>query len=151
MSFLGNFAAAQTYKKIGQYNNTVAVQQANYINKKKEQNVKIYNQVTRPLTVKKFDNQYSQFLVGALNSGAELRAGESTYLGALEFKYNQAFDLAVLDFNQEQDYADQTNQAQAALQRGQSALFEGNLKARAETIAGIGSLLSTANKKYEWF
>jgi len=148
MSFLGNFAAAQSAKAIGKYNNTVYQQQADAIQKKKEQNKKIYNDITRPLFVKQQNAQYDQFFVNQLNTGFEMTG--SAYLNALEFKYNQAFDLAVLDFNQEQSLVDQENQAQAALQRGQSALFEGNLRARTENIKGVTSLLSTANKQYEW-
>ena len=54
MSFLGNFAAAQSAKAIGEYNRDLYKAQAQYAKAKADINLRTYNQVTRPLLVKKF-------------------------------------------------------------------------------------------------
>ena len=145
MSFLGNFAAAQSAKAIGEYNRDLYKAQSQYARAKADINLKTYNQVTRPLLVKKFKKNYSQFRVNALNTGAEMREGGSTYLAALEFNINQATDLAILDYNAEMDNQDQINQSILLQAKGVGERFKGDLTARTETMRAFGSLLSTAN------
>jgi len=55
---------------------------------------------------------------------------------------NQAFDLAMSDYNDEIDYNSMTNKALMTSSRGEAALYTGLLTARTETIKGYGSLLS---------
>tara|TARA_R100000734_G_C3269759_1_gene66025 strand:- start:173 stop:628 length:456 start_codon:yes stop_codon:yes gene_type:complete len=145
MSFLGNFAAAQSAKAIGAYNRDLYKAQSQYAKAKADINLKTYNQITRPLLVKKFKKNYSQFKVNALNTGAEMREGESTYLAALEFNINQATDLIIADYNAKMDKMDQDNQSILLAAKGTGEAFKGDLTARTETIKGFGSLLSTAN------
>ena len=90
MSFIGNFAAAQSAKAIFHYKQSVYYQQAAYARKKAAINQKTYDQVTKPLLLRKFKKDYSNQFVNALASGAEIRAGDSPYLALLDLKYNQA-------------------------------------------------------------
>ena len=60
MSFIGNFAAAQSAKAIGAYNQGVYYQQAAYERKKAAINKKTYDQVTKPLLLRKFNKDYSK-------------------------------------------------------------------------------------------
>ena len=145
MSFIGNFAAAQSAKAIGQYNSQLYYQQAQYARKKAAINQKVYDQVTRPLIVKNNKANYSNFFVSALSSGAEFREGTSPYLAGLEFRMNQATDLVIADFNSEMDQMDQLNQASLLQARGTGAAFSGTMTARTENIKGAASLLSAAN------
>ena len=55
MSFIGNFAAAKAYKKIGEYNNQVYYQQAQLQRKKTEQAKAVYDKVDRKRLTKKQD------------------------------------------------------------------------------------------------
>ena len=79
-----------------------------------------------------------------LDTGAELREGESTYLAALEFRINQATDLVINDYNAEMDNMEQLNQSILLAIKGTGEAFKGDLTARTETIKGFASLLSTA-------
>ena len=151
MSFVGNFAAAQSAKAIGQYNSQLYYQQAQYARKRAAINQKIYDQVTRPLIVKQNKTNYSNFFVSALKSGAEFREGTSPYLVGLEFRLNQATDLVIADFNAEMDQVDQLNQASLLQARGVGEAFKGQMTARTENIKGAASLLSSANKQFEIF
>ena len=145
MSFIGNFAAAQTAKAIGQYNEGVFYQQAAYGRKKAEINKRTYNQVTKPLLLRKFKKDYSNQFVNALASGAEIRAGDSPYLALLDLKYNQATELVIADFNAEMDQTELINESLLIAAKGTGARFKGDMTARAENIKGVASLLSTAN------
>jgi hypothetical protein len=145
MSFIGNFAAADAAKKIGKYNNDLFQLQSDYQKAKADIRLQTYNQVTRPLLIKKYKKNYAAFKVDALRTGAELREGESTYLAALEFRVNQATDLVLNDYNAEMDNMEQVNQSILLAAKGTGEAFKGDLTARTETIKGFASLLSTAN------
>ena len=145
MSFIGNFAAAQSAKAIGQYNQSVYYQQAAYGREKAEINKKTYDQVTKPLLLRKFKKDYSNQFVNALASGAEIRAGDSPYLALLDLKYNQATELVIADFNAEMDQTELINESLLLAAKGTGARFKGDMTARAENIKGVASLLSTAN------
>ena len=145
MSFIGNFAAAKSAKAIGQYNNQLYNTQAQYARKKADMNQKVYDQVTRPILVKNFNKQYSDFFVSTLKSGVEFREGTSPYFNALEFKINQAQDLIISDFNAEMDQVEQLNQSILLAAKGESEAFKGGLTAQVENIKGVGSLLAFAN------
>ena len=145
MSFIGNFAAAQSAKAIGQYNSSVYYEQAQYARKKAMVNQKTYEQVTKPLLLRKFKKDYSNQFVNALASGAEIRAGDSPYLALLDLKYNQATELVIADFNAEMDQTELINESLLIQAKGTGARFKGDMTARAENIKGVASLLSTAN------
>ena len=55
---------------------------------------------------------------------------------------NQAFDLAMSDFNKEVDYNSMTNKALMTRSKGEAALYTGLMTARTQKITGYGSLLS---------
>ena len=145
MSFIGNFAAAQSAKAIGAYNQSVYYEQAAYERKKAEVNKRTYDQVTKPLLLRKFNKDYSNQFVSALASGAEIRDGDSPYLALLDLKYNQATELVIADFNSEMDQTELINNSLLMQAKGIGAKFKGDMTARAENIKGVASLLSTAN------
>ena len=145
MSFIGNFAAAQSASAIGKYNQSVYQQQAAYDRKKAAINQKTFTQVTKPLLLRKFNKDYANQFVSALSSGAEIRAGDSPYLALLDLKYNQATELVIADFNAEMDQTELINESLLIQAKGTGARFKGDMTARAENIKGFASLLSTAN------
>ena len=143
MSFIGNFAAAQSAKAIGRYNERSVYEQAQLQRQKTEVAREVYNKVDRPRLVKKQDAEYDFLFVRALKSGAEVREGTSPYLALLEAKYNQATDLSIADFRSNQANFDGLNESLLLESKAAGARFKGDLTARTETIKGFGSLLST--------
>ena len=143
MSFIGNFAAAQSAKAIGKYNERVFRQRADLQRARTAQNKAIYDKLDRPRLVKKQDSEYDFLFVRALKTGAEVREGTSPYLALLEAKYNQATDLSIADFRSNQANFDGLNESLLLESKAAGARFKGDLTARTETIKGVGSLLST--------
>ena len=143
MSFIGNFAAAQSAKAIGKYNERVFRQRADLQRARTAQNKAIYDKLDRPRLVKKQDSEYDFLFVRALKTGAEVREGTSPYLAILEAKYNQATDLSIADFRSNQANFDGLNESLLLESKAAGARFKGDLTARTETIKGVGSLLST--------
>ena len=139
MSFIGNFASARAYKKIGQYNNQVYYQQAQLQRKKTEQAKAVYDRIDRPRLLKKQDSEYDFLFVRALKSGAEIREGESPYLALLEAGVNQATDLAIADFNSRQAYFDGINQSLLTAFKGEGEMFKGRVLAQSEMIKGFAT------------
>ncbi len=144
MSFIGNFAAAQSAKAIGKYNERVFRQRADLQRARTAQNKAIYDKLDRPRLVKKQDSEYDFLFVRALKTGSEVRPGTSPYLALLEAKYNQATDLSIADFRSNQANFDGLNESLLLESKAAGARFKGDLTARTETIKGVGSLLSTA-------
>ena len=143
MAFIGNFAAAQSAKTIGKYNEGVYKQRAELQRAKSLQNQAIYKELDRPRLVKKQDSELDYLFVRALKSGAEVRPGTSPYLALLEAKYNQATDLSIADFRSKQANFDGINESLLLESKAAGARFKGDLTARTENIKGFGSLLST--------
>ena len=143
MSFIGNFAAAQSAKAIGKYNERVFRQRADLQRARTAQNKAIYDKLDRPRLFKKQDSEYDFLFVRALKTGAEVRPGTSPYLAILEAKYNQATDLSIADFRSNQANFDGLNESLLLESKAAGARFKGDLTARTETIKGVGSLLST--------
>ena len=139
MSFIGNFAAAQSAKAIGKYNERVFRQRADLQRARTAQNKAIYDKLDRPRLVKKQDSEYDFLFVRALKSGAEIREGESPYLALLEAGVNQATDLAIADFNSRQAYFDGINQSLLTAFKGEGEMFKGRVLAQAEMIKGIAT------------
>ena len=142
MAFIGNFAAAKGAAAIGQYQKKIWDNEAKYITAQRDQKAKVYEEVLKPQLVDIHKTQYSDFFVKTLKTGAEIRPGTTPYFNLLKFKVNQAFDVAMSDFNKEVDYNSMTNKALTTSARGEAALYTALLTARTETIKGYGSLLS---------
>jgi len=142
MSFIGNIAAAQSAKAIGKYNASVAYQEAQYERKKAAIKEKVYNTVERPRLIDQQDQQYANFFVSSLRSGAEFREGTTPFLVALKNKQLQSFDLAVADYNSKLAVTDQINQSLLIEARGRGEEFKGKMMARAEYAKAAGSLLT---------
>ena len=139
MSFIGNFAAAQSAKAIGRYNERSVYQQAQLQRQKTEVAREVYNKVDRPRLLKKQDRDYDFLFVRALKSGAEIRSGESPYLALLETRVNQTTDLAIADFNSRQAFYDGMNQSLLTAFKGEGEMFKGRVLAQSEMIKGIAT------------
>ena len=146
MSAIGNIVGGIGADALGKYNQSVYNQQAAFAKRKAEINKQVYNQITRPLLEKQNNKAYSDFFVSILKSGAEFREGESPYLAALEFKINQATDMAIADYNSEMDFNDQLNQSILLQAKGVGERFSGRMTRNAEYAKAVGSLLDSANK-----
>lgn len=142
MSFLGNIAAAQSAKAIGKYNSSVAYQEAQYERKKAAVREEIYKTVEKPRLLDQQDQQYSNFFVDALNTGAEFREGTTPFLVGLKNKQLQSFDLAMADYNSKVSVTDQINQSLLIEARGRGEEFKGKMTANTEYMKAAGSLLS---------
>ena len=88
MSALGNIAAAQSAKTIGKYNEAVAYQQAQYERKKAAVREKVYNTIERPRFAEQQEQQYANFFVSALGTGAEYREGTTPFFVGLKNRSN---------------------------------------------------------------
>jgi len=140
MSFIGNIAAAQSAKAIGKYNQSVYNQQANLQKAKTEVNREVYNNLDRPRLVKEQESAYDFLFVQALNTGAEFREGETTYLAMLNTKVNQARDLAIEDYNSETAYYDGINQSLLLESKGVGENFKGKMTANTQYMKAVGSM-----------
>ena len=148
MSFLGNLAAASSAKAIGKYNSSVAYQEALYERKKAAVKEQIYKTVERPRLLDQQDQQYSNFFVSSLRSGAEMRAGDTPFKVALKNKQLQSFDLAISDYNSKVAVQDQINQSLLIEARGRGEEFKGKMTANTEYMKAAGSLLSMGSQSY---
>ena len=142
MSFIGNIAAAQTAKALGKYNSSVAYQEAAYERKKAAIREKVYNQIERPRFLNQQEQQYSNFFVSALRSGAEFREGTTPFFVGVKNKTNQMLDLALSDYNNKVTVNDMVNQSILLEARGRGERLKGDLTARAQYMAAAGSLLT---------
>ena len=142
MSFIGNIAAAQTAKALGKYNESVAYQEAAYERKKAEIREKVYNQIEKPRFVEQQQQQYANFFVAALRTGAEFREGTTPFFVGIKNKTNQMLDLALSDYNNKVTVNDMINQSLLIQARGRGERLKGDLTARAEYMKAGASLLS---------
>ena len=142
MSFIGNIAAAQGAKAIGKYNSSVAYEEAQYERKKAAIKEKVYKTVERPRLLDQQDQQFSNFFVQSLRSGAEFREGDTPMLVAIKNKQLQSFDLAVADYNSKVAVTDMINQSLLIEARGRGEEFKGKMTARTQMFQAAGSLLS---------
>ena len=149
MSFIGNIAAAQSAKAIGKYNASVAYQEAQYERKKAAIKQKVYETVEKPRLLDQQDQQYSNFFVQALNTGAEFREGTSPFLVGLKNKQLQSFDLAMADYNSKTAVTDQINQSLLIEARGRGEEFKGKMTANTQYMAAVGSLLSMGSQSQQ--
>ncbi len=149
MSALGNIAAAQSAKKIGKYNESVAYQEAQYLRKKAAVQQKVYDTIEKPRFIEAQERQFSNFFVDALNTGAEYREGTTPFLVGLKNKQNQLFDLALADYNSEVAQNDIINQSILIQARGQGERYKGELTARSEMFKAAGSLLTMGYKSQD--
>ena len=146
MSALGNIAAAQSAKRISGYNAKVTRMERDFIKAKAEVNTKFYNNVTKPLLLKNQEKARDNLFVNILRSGVEFREDTTPYDVMLENNVNSAFNVVIADYNQEMDANDQLNQSLMLEAKAQGQEFAGQMTARAQKAAAVGSLLSDANK-----
>ena len=146
MSALGNIAAAQTAKRIGSYNAKVTRMERDFLDAKREVNIKFYNNVTKPLLLKNQEKARANLFVSSLRTGAEVREGTTPYDVMLENNVNQAFNVVIADYNDEMDANDQLNQSLMLDAKAAGQEYAGRMTARAQKFAAVGSLLSDANK-----
>jgi len=149
MSFLGNLAAAGSAKAIGKYNASVAYEEAQYERKKAAVREEIYKTVEKPRLLDLQDQQYSNFFVEALNTGAEFREGTTPFLVGLKNKQLQSFDLAMADYNSKVAVTDQINQSLLIEARGRGEEFKGKMTANTQYMAALGSLLSMGSQSQQ--
>ena len=142
MSFIGNIAAAQTAKTLGKYNSSVTYTEAAYEKRKAAIKEKVYNQIERPRFVQQQEQEYSNFFVSALRSGAEFREGTTPFFVGVKNKTNQMLDLALSDYNNKVTVNDMINQSMLLEARGRGERLKGDLTARAQYMAAAGSLLT---------
>ena len=146
MSALGNIAAARSAKAIGKYNASVAYQEALYERKKAAVKQKVYETVEKPRLLDQQDQQFSDFYVKSLRSGAEMREGTTPFFVAIKNKQLQSFDLAVADYNSKVAVTDMINQSMLIEARGRGEEFKGKMTANTQYMAAAGSLLSMGSK-----
>ena len=146
MSALGNIAAAQSAKRISKYNAKVTRMERDFLDAKREVNIKFYNNVTKPLLLKNQEKARANLFVSSLRTGAEFREGTTPYDVMLENNVNQAFNVLIADYNSEMDANDQLNQSLMLEAQAQGQEYAGRMTARAQKFAAVGSLLSDANK-----
>ena len=149
MSFIGNIAAAQSAKAIGKYNASVAYQEAQYERKKAAVREEIYKTVEKPRLLDLQDQQYSNFFVEALNTGAEFREGTTPFLVGLKNKQLQSFDLAMADYNSKVAVTDQINQSLLIEARGRGEEFKGKMTANTQYMAAVGSILTMGSQSQQ--
>jgi len=148
MSFIGNLAAASSAKAIGKYNASVYTQQAAYEKQKALAKERVYQNVEKPRFIDQQDQQYANFFVSSLRSGAEMRAGTTPFFVALKNKQLQSFDLAIADYNSKVAVNDQINQSLLLQGKAQGELFKGKMTANTEYAKAAGSLLSMGSQSY---
>jgi len=146
MSFIGNIASAQAAKTIGKYNESIAYTEAQYLRKKAAVQQKTYDNVERPRFVEQQEQQFSNFFVDALRTGAEYRAGTTPFLVGVKNAQTQLFDLAMADHNQKVMQNDFENQSILITARGRGERLKGDLTARSEYMKAAGSLLTMGYK-----
>ena len=149
MSFIGNIAAAQTAKAIGNYNKAVYDQQYKFETAKQKAKEAFYEKVERPKLIDDQIFAYSQFFVDALNTGAEFRPGETTWLVALRNKQKMALDLSMADYNKETQRIDDMNVALMTKARGEGERYKGLMTAQAEYMKAGASLLTMGYRSYD--
>ena len=107
-----------------------------------------YNQIDRPRLLKSQERERSNFFVNLLSTGAEFTG--TNYAMALEFEFEQATDVAIADYNESLDFIDNRNQSLLFETKAQGDIYKAKLGAVSEYAKAGGSLLSMANKHYEW-
>ena len=146
MSFIGNIAAGQAAKTIGKYNQSVANTEAEFVRKKADAQQKTYDNIEKPRFVAKQEQDFSNFFVDALRTGAEYRAGTTPFLVGVKNAQTQLFDLAMADHNQKVMQNDFENQSILITARGRGERLKGDLTARSEYMKAAGSLLTMGYK-----
>ena len=148
MAFIGSIVAAQTASAIGEYNAKVNRQQAAYWDAKAASQREAYNQIDKPRLIKSQERAKSNFFVNLLSTGAEFSG--TNYAMALEYDFEQATDVAIADYNESLDFIDNRNQSLLFETKAQGDIYKARLGAVSEYAKAGGSLLSMANKHYEW-
>ena len=123
MSFIGNIVAGQAASAIGKYNQSVYSAQAAYQKRQGEIAKATYDKVTRPIFLKQ-------------------QKSTSPYLAGLEFKVNQATDVAIQDYNAEMNLIDSFNRSILTESRGTAERFKGDLTRDTEFAKAGGKMFA---------
>ena len=148
MAFIGSLVAAQTAVQIGKYNAAVNRQQAAYWDKKAAQQRAAYNQIDKPRLLKAQERERSNFFVNTLMTGAEFSG--TNYAMMLAFDYEAATDLVIADYNESLEFMENRNQSILKQSAALGDIYKGKLGQVSEYAKAGGSLLSMANKHYDW-
>mgnify|MGYP004110826671 CR=1 FL=1 len=87
-------------------------------------------------------------LLNTLMTGAEFSG--TNYAMALAFDIEQATDLVIADYNESLDFMENRNQSLLYETKALGDIYKARLGAVSEYAKAGGSLLSMANKHYEW-
>ena len=148
MAFIGSLVAAQAAVAIGEYNAKINRQQAAYWDKKAASQRAAYNQLDKPRLIKSQNREYSNFFVNTLMTGAEFSG--TNYAMALANKIEMGTDLVIADYNESTEFMQTKNQSILFEQKAMTDIYKGRLGQVSEYAKAGGSLLSMANKKYDW-
>jgi len=148
MAFIGSIVAAQTARAIGDYNAKVNRQQAAYWDAKAAQDRVAYNQIDKPRLLKAQQRERSNFFVNTLMTGAEFSG--TNYAMALANKIELATELVIADHNENTEFMETRNQSILFEQKAMTDIYKGRLGQVSEYAKAGGSLLSMANKHYDW-
>ena len=148
MAFIGSIVAAQAASAIGEYNAKINRQQAAYWDAKAAQQRTSYNQIDRPRLLKSQERERSNFFVNTLMTGAEFSG--TNYAMMLAFDYEAATNLVIADYNESLDFMENRNQSILKQSAALGDIYKGKLGQVSEYAKAGGSLLSMANKHYDW-
>jgi len=149
MSFIGNLVAAQSAKVIGKYNQALYSQQAAYAKQQSVMREEVYDKWERPKLLEDQQTYLSELLVNSLNTGAEFRPGETSYLVYLKNMQNLASQVAISDYNKEVERIDLVNQSVLLQAKGVGEKLKGDVTAQTEYWKAGGSLLTMGYKSYD--
>ena len=120
------------------------IEQAAYWDKKAASQRAAYFNLDKPRLVKKQARDYSNFFVNLLNTGAEFSG--TNYAMALAYKFEQATDIVIANYNENLDFMETRNQSLLFETKAQGDIYKGRLGATSEYAKAAGSLLSMANQ-----
>lgn len=143
MSWIGNIVAGVAALQIGKANQNLFNAQAAMTKYKAELDKRIYENVDRPRLVKAQSERKSNLKVSLLNTGAEMRLGETTGLVFLDQMIEDATDLAISDYtNLTVAYNNTLNQSLLLEAQGDLERFKGKLTAASEFAKAGGKMYS---------
>ena len=149
MAFIGNLVAAQSAKVIGKYNQALYSQQAAYAKQQSVMREEVYNKWEKPKLLEDQQTYLSELLVNSLNTGAEFRPGETSYLVYLKNMQNLASQVAISDYNKEVERIDLVNQSVLLQAKGIGEKLKGDVTAQTEYWKAGASLLTMGYKSHQ--
>jgi hypothetical protein len=138
MSFIGTLIGGYAAKQIGAYNNALYQTQAQIKLNQAQIKRNTYLNIERPRIVENFARDRSIQLVSWLNSGAEMRLGDTPHMAMVDNAINQAFDLEILDYNSTVEQQFEIANASLLQSRGRVEQFRGDTAFRASLFKSAG-------------